>query len=236
MKFVAFFIYLIFQSVSCEFFFNDGPEEIKKNVQVSFRFVIQSFPFKNHLTLKLPQPRLGQSCWISAGKITRIDLWQIFQRFSPDGDLFSRVDEICQRRQCACYAIGLRRLQHFNCRLERIFDWSALSLQSHSTAESREWKIEIINFLWLTISSKKIAETFAELLKEFLENGYDIERLHLAGHSLGWERNSIKCWKWWKCKFMKFQCANRCKNRASFEENISWQVRDSAGCCPRSCW
>jgi predicted alpha/beta-fold hydrolase len=31
----------------------------------------------------------------------------------------------------------------------------------------------------------KIAETTAELLQQFLENGYDIEQLHLAGHSLG---------------------------------------------------
>lgn len=31
----------------------------------------------------------------------------------------------------------------------------------------------------------QIAETFSELLRRFLEYGYDIELLHLAGHSLG---------------------------------------------------
>lgn len=37
----------------------------------------------------------------------------------------------------------------------------------------------------LIFFSCKIAKTFADLLHQFLENGYDVERLHLAGHSLG---------------------------------------------------
>lgn len=44
---------------------------------------------------------------------------------------------------------------------------------------------KVLQKIYSQIFVFKIAETFSFFLHQFLENGYDIEQLHLAGHSLG---------------------------------------------------
>jgi pimeloyl-ACP methyl ester carboxylesterase len=145
----------------------DGPEKIKKNVQVTFspdNFRVVEFPMAEF-------PELYFDKAFNTSRRTVI-YWH--------GWLVNSVDKSVTAMRAAYRDFNVVAM-----------DWSHYSVECDYYGTVRPQLKLVRNhwqFVWRDLQVfivQKIAETFAGLLQRFLEYGYDINLLHLAGHSLG---------------------------------------------------